>query len=123
VRFADEWTETGVRVPVAPIPISIRVEIPTARRLSFEVVRRPEQRKEQATGWLNRLRETGGTVQRAIELTERFGVLVRDRLATRLDAHPEVQQIERAWHLGEETVERFESELATAVNRFPASRP
>lgn len=57
-----------------PIPISIRSEIPTARRLSFEIVRRSEQRKEQATGWLNRLREAGGTVQKAIELTERFGV-------------------------------------------------
>jgi transposase len=68
-----------------PIPISIREEIPTARRLSFEVVRRPEQRKEQAAGWLNRLRQAGGTVQKAIELTERFGVLVRERQATGLD--------------------------------------
>jgi transposase len=66
-------------------PIQIREDVPTARRLSFEVVRRPEQRKEQATGWLNRLRESGGSVQKAIDLTERFGVLVRERRAAGLD--------------------------------------
>jgi transposase len=62
-------------------PIRIRTEIPTARRLSFEVVRRPGERKEQATGWVDRLRIAGGAVQAAIELTERFGALVRERRA------------------------------------------
>jgi transposase len=66
-------------------PIQIREEVPTARRLSFEVVRRPDQRKEQATGWLNRLRQAGGTVQKALDLTERFGALVRERRAAGLD--------------------------------------
>lgn len=65
-------------------PIQVRQEIPTARRLSFEVVRRPEQRKEEATGWLNHLREAGGAVQKAIDLAERFGVLVRERRAAGL---------------------------------------
>ena len=62
-------------------PIQIRAEIPTARRLSFEVVRRPSVRKEQATGWVDRLRAAGGAVQTTIELTERFGELVRERRA------------------------------------------
>jgi len=66
-------------------PIRVRPELPTARRLSFEVVRRPDQRKEQATGWVARLRVAGGAVQATVELTERFGELVRGRLASELD--------------------------------------
>ena len=62
-------------------PIPIRSEIPTARRLSFEVMRRPDQRKEQAAGWVDRLRTAGGAVQATIELAERFGALVRERRA------------------------------------------
>jgi transposase len=62
-------------------PIQIRPEIPTARRLSFEVVRRPGDRKEQAARWVQRLRAAGGAVQAAIGLTEGFGELVRERRA------------------------------------------
>jgi transposase len=62
-------------------PIRIRTEIPPARRLSFEVVRRPGERKEQAVRWLDQLRAAGGAVQATIELTERFAELVRGRPA------------------------------------------
>ena len=67
-------------------PIRIRAEIPTARRLSFEVVRRPDERKEQAARWVDRLRTGGGAVRATIELTERFGELVRGRMAAELGA-------------------------------------
>jgi transposase len=67
-------------------PIRVRTEIPTARRLSFEVVRRPSERKEQAARWVGRLRVAGGGVQTTIELTERFGELVRGRSAQGLGA-------------------------------------
>lgn len=62
-------------------PVPIRPEIPTARRLSFEVMRRPDKRKDEAVAWVDRLRIAGGAVQKTIELTERFGALVRERRA------------------------------------------
>ena len=62
-------------------PIRVRTEIPTARRLSFDVVRRPGEREEQVTQRVERLRAAGGAVRTTIELTERFGELVRGRSA------------------------------------------
>jgi transposase len=67
-------------------PIQIRAEVPTARRLSFEVVRLPSERKEQPARWVDRLRVAGGAVQTTIELTEQFGELVRGRQAQGLGA-------------------------------------
>lgn len=66
-------------------PIRVRVEVPSARRLSFEVVRRPDERDEQARQRVGRLRVAGGAVQTTIELAERFAEVVRGRQAAGLD--------------------------------------
>lgn len=65
-------------------PIRVPVEIPSARRLSFEVIRRPTERGANATQRLDRLRGVGGVVRTAIDLAEQFAAMVRCRSAEAL---------------------------------------
>lgn len=60
-------------------PIRVRVEIPSARRLSFEVIRRPTERDAGASQRVDRLRGVGGVVRTAIDLAEQFAAMVRGR--------------------------------------------
>jgi transposase len=62
-------------------PIRVRAEVPSARRLSFEVVRRPAERDAGARERVDRLRAVGGVVGTAIDLCEQFAGMVRGRSA------------------------------------------
>lgn len=62
-------------------PIRVPVEVPSARRLSFEVIRRPTERDANAIQRLDRLRGVGGVVRTAIDLAEQFAEMVRGRSA------------------------------------------
>lgn len=64
---------------------AVRRALPSSRRLSFAVARRPDCRTDEERLFVERLRAAGGAVQAAAELGERFAAGVRDRSADGLD--------------------------------------
>lgn len=70
-----------LRGPVPPATAAV----PSPRRLSFVVARRPDRRADGAQAQVERLRGAGGAVAAAVDLGERFAAAVRGRSADRLD--------------------------------------
>lgn len=75
----------GRRKLCGPIPPRI-VDLPSPRRLSFVLARRPERRSPVERAQAERLRTASGPVGAAVGLGEQFASAVRDRSATGLDA-------------------------------------
>lgn len=60
-------------------PIRPRAELPSSRRLSFAVARRPDRRSDDERRSIECLRAASGAVSTAVDLGERFSAVVRDR--------------------------------------------
>jgi hypothetical protein len=69
----------GPAIPPVPAP-------PTARKLSFEFIRRPEDRTPEEQGRLDRVRETVPALGTALELASQFAAMVRKTAAADLPA-------------------------------------
>jgi transposase len=63
--------------PAAPAP-------PSPRKLSFDLIRRPEKRKPEEQQRLDRIRAVGAEVAEAIQLADEFVAMVRERSGTKL---------------------------------------
>jgi transposase len=62
------------------------VSVPSARRLSFAVLRRPDRRSDEEQGHLERLRAADGAIGVAVGLGEQFAAAVRSRSVPGLEA-------------------------------------
>jgi hypothetical protein len=74
----------GIPLAAKPIPPPTR-HLPSARRLSFAIARRADQRSNEETCFLHRLRQAGPGVKAAISLAERLATLIRTRTESGLD--------------------------------------
>jgi transposase len=68
-----------------PIPQRV-AEVPSPRRLSFIIARRPDRRCDAGRAQTERLRSAGGPVGAAVGLGEQFASAVRDRSVPGLEA-------------------------------------
>lgn len=75
----------GIPLAAKPIPPPTR-HLPSARRLSFAIARRGDQRSNEETRFLQRLRQAEPDVTATVSLAERLATLIRTRTESGLDA-------------------------------------
>jgi transposase len=85
-RAIRERTGVSGRLRVHGSAPSRAADIPSARRLSFAVARRPDRRSEEGRVQVERLRSAGGPVGLAVGLGEQFASAVRGRAVDGLEA-------------------------------------
>jgi transposase len=85
-RAIRERTGVSGRLRLRRAVLPRAADVPSARRLSFVIARRPDRRCAAERAQVERLRSTGGAVGAAAGLGEQFAAAVRDRSVVGLEA-------------------------------------